>query len=184
MKNRSRSAALFAALAMLAALVLAANAPAAKLGGKTILAPEPQTIDALAAAGVSVTPVGPTSVNGKGIGFPITGGKVDAETLRGKIKHKGGLELSNGQEALTLQRFTVKVGNKNVIRAEVAGGGMVRLAELDLDEAKVKQRGGKIVVSNVDVLLAKRAAKALSGVFGLPDLTGADLGDATVKIVP
>ena len=69
-----------------------------------------------------------------------------------------------------------------MIRAEVAGGGKVRLADLDLSKAKIKQRGGKVVVSNVDVLLAKRAAGALSAVFGLPDLTGADLGDATVKI--
>jgi hypothetical protein len=171
-----------ALLASVATLVLAAAAPAAKLGGKTILAPEPETIDALAAAGVTVTPTGDATVNGKGIGFPITGGKVDAETLAGKIKHKGGLTLSDGHESLTVENFTVKTGAKNVIRAEVAGGGKVRLANLDLDKAKVKRRGGKVVVSNVDVLLAKRAAKALSAVLGLPDLTGADLGDATVKI--
>ena len=112
----------------------------------------------------------------------ITGGKVNAETLEGKIQHKGGLTLANGHESLTVENFTVKIGPKNVIRAEVAGGGKVRLADLDLSKAKIKQRGGKVVVSNVDVLLAKRAAGALSAVFGLPDLTGADLGDATVKI--
>jgi hypothetical protein len=169
-------------LAVLAALTFAVAAPAAKLGGKTILAPEPETIDALAAAGVTVAPAGDVIVNGKGLGFPITRGNVNPETLEGKIEHKGGLTFSNGHESLTVEDFTVKVGDKNVIRAEVAGGGKVRLAELDLDDAKIKQRGSKIVVSNVDVLLAKRAAKALAAVFGLPELTGADLGDATVKI--
>jgi Htaa len=180
--TRLTAAATLAVGALLAALALAPAAGAAKLGGKTIVAPEPATIDALAAAGVTVTPAGAASVNGKGIGFPITGGKVNAETLQGKIEHEGGLTFSNAHESLTVENFTVKVGDKNVIRAEVAGGGKVRLAELDLDEAKIKQRGGKVVVSKVDVLLAKRAAAALSAVFGLPDLTGANIGDATVKV--
>ena len=169
-------------ISLLAVLALAPAAQAAKLDGKTILAPEPATIEALAGAGVMVAPAGDVSVNDKGIGFPITGGNVDAETLRGKIEHKGGLTFSNDHEALTVENFTVKIGEKNVIRAEVAGGGKVRLAELDLDKAKIKERGSKIVVSNVDVLLAKPAAEALSAVFGLPDLAGADVGDATVKI--
>jgi Htaa len=170
------------ALAAVVALAVAPAAHGANLGGKTILAPEPDTVDALSAAGVTVTPTGPVSVNGKGIGFPITGGNANAETLETKIKHRGGLEFSNGHEALGVENFIVKTGTKNVIRAEVAGGGKVRLANLDLSDAKVKTRGSKVVVSNVDVLLAKRAAKALTAVFGLPDLTGADLGDATVKI--
>ena len=181
-KTRLKGAGLAATGVLLAALTVAPAAPAAGLGGKTTLAPETETIDALSAAGVTVAPAGAASVNGKGIGFPITGGKVNAETLEGKIQHKGGLTLANGHESLTVENFTVKIGPKNVIRAEVAGGGKVRLADLDLSKAKIKQRGGKVVVSNVDVLLAKRAAGALSGVFGLPDLTGADLGDATVKI--
>ncbi|MET0927099.1 MAG: hypothetical protein ABWY90_06960, partial [Solirubrobacterales bacterium] len=63
-----------------------------------------------------------------------------------------------------------------------AGGGKVRLADRALPKPKITPRGGKVVVSNVEVVLAKRAAGALSAVFGLPDLTGADLGDATVKI--
>ena len=183
-RTRLTGAATLAVSGLLAALALTPAASAAKLGGKTIVAPEPATIDALAGAGVTVAPAGEATVNGKGIGFPITGGKVDAETLAGKIKHEGGLTFADGHESLTVENFTVKIGDKNVIRAEVAGGGKVRLAELDLDRAKIKERGGKIVVSNVDVLLAKRAAKALSAVFGLPDLTGADLGDAMVKIKP
>jgi hypothetical protein len=173
---------MLAVSALIAALALASVASGAKLGGKTILAPEQETIDALAGAGVTVTPTSEATVNDKGIGFPITSGKVNAETLEGKIKHKGGLTFSNDHESLTVENYILKIGDKNVIRAEVAGGGMVRLAELDLDKARIKERGSKVVVSNVDVLLAGRAAKALSGVFGLPDLTGADLGEATVKI--
>jgi len=174
------------ALVATAALALVAVAPAnaAKLGGKTILAPEAGTLDALGAAGVSVAPSGAANVNGKGIGFPITGGKVNVDNLSGKIVHKGGLTFSSHATSLTVENFVIKLGKKNVIRAEVAGGGHVRLADLDLSKAKLKQRGGKVVVSNVGVDLANKAAKALSATFGLPDLAGADLGVATVKVKP
>jgi hypothetical protein len=53
--TRLTAAATLAVGALLAALALAPAASAAKLGGKTIVAPEPATIDALAAAGVTVT---------------------------------------------------------------------------------------------------------------------------------
>jgi Htaa len=170
--------------AVVATIALAAPANAAKLGGKTIVAPDPATLDALGAAGVSVAPSGPAKVNGKGIGFPITGGKVKADDLTGKIRHKGGLTFSSSSTALTVKNFVIKLGAKNVIRARVAGGGKVRLAVLDLSKAKIKQRGGKVVVSRVGVDLANKAAKALSATFHLPDLAGAHLGDATGKIKP
>ena len=176
--------ALLAAAAILAALALAATAPAAKLGGKTTLAPEMETLDALAAEGVTVTPAGSADVTGKGIAFPITGGKVNVENVSGKVKHSGGLTFSDHGTSLTVEDFVVKVGKKNVIRADVAGGGKVRLADLDLDKAKVKERGGKVVISDVGVLLADKAAEALAATFGLPNLAGADLGTATVKVKP
>jgi hypothetical protein len=172
------------AVTVAATLAFAASAPAAPLGGKTVLAPEAATFDTLAGAGVTVSPTGDASAGSRGIAFPITGGRFDADQVAGKVEHDGGLSFAGNGTSLTLENFVVKVGAKNVIRAEVAGGGHVRLADLDLDRAKIKQRGGKLVISNVDVLLAGRAAAALSAVFGLPDLRGADLGTATVKAKP
>jgi hypothetical protein len=176
--------AVLGALALVAALTMAATAPAAKLGGKTTLAPNGETLDALAAEGVTVAPSGNADVTGKGIAFPITGGKVNVDKVSGKVKHSGGLTFSDHGVSLTVEDFVVKVGKKNVIRASVAGGGKVRLADLDLDKAKIKQRGGKVVISNVGVSLANKAAKALAATFGLPNLAGADLGEATVKVKP
>jgi hypothetical protein len=170
--------------ALVAVLAIAAPAPAAKLGGKTTLAPEAKTLDALAAEGVEVAPAGDAKLTGKGIAFPITGGKVNVEKVSGKIKHSGGLTFAGAGTSLTVENFVVKLGPKDVIRAEVAGGGKVRLADLDLADAKVKQRGGKVVISKVGVLLANKAAKALAATFGLPNLAGADLGEATVKVKP
>ena len=176
--------ALLTAAALVAALALAAAAPAAKLGGKTTLAPQAETFDALAAEGVTVAPAGDAKLTGKGIAFPITGGKVNVDRVSGKVEHSGGLTFSGHGMTLTVENFVVKVGKKNVIRADVAGGGKVRLADLDLDDAKIKQRGGKVVISKVGVLLANKAAKALAATFGLPNLAGADLGEATVKVKP
>jgi Htaa len=176
--------ALLTAAALVAALALAAAAPAAKLGGKTTLAPQAETLDALAAEGVTVAPAGDAKLTGKGIAFPITGGKVNVDRVSGKVKHSGGLTFSGHGTTLTVENFVVKIGKKNVIRADVAGGGKVRLADLDLDDAKIKERGGKVVISRVGVLLANKAAKALAATFGLPNLAGADLGEATVKVKP
>ncbi len=176
--------ALLTAAALVAALALAAAAPAAKLGGKTTLAPQAETFDALAAEGVTVAPAGDAKLTGKGIAFPITGGKVNVDRVSGKVKHSGGLTFSGHGMTLTVENFVVKIGKKNVIRADVAGGGKVRLADLDLDDAKIKQRGGKVVISKVGVLLANKAAEALAATFGLPNLAGADLGEATVKVKP
>lgn len=184
LNSRLVAFALLAAAAIVAALVLAAQAPATKLGGKTILAPEAATFDALAAEGVTVAPAGDAKVTGKGIAFPITSGKLNLDRVSGKVKHSGGLTFSGAGTSLTVEDFVIKLGKKDVIRAEVAGGGKVRLADLDLDEAKIKERGDKVVISNVDVLLANKAAKALATTFGLPNLAGADLGDATVKVKP
>ena len=168
-------------IALIASLALAAAAPAAKLDGKTTLAPKQTTFDSLSAAGVTVAPSGAADAGSSGISFPITGGRFNAEEVVGKIEHKGGLTFSDGHTSLTVKSFVVKVGAKNVIRAKVAGGGHVRLATLDLDKAKVKQTGGKVVISKVGVRLAGKAAKALSATFGLPNLEGADLGAAKVK---
>jgi hypothetical protein len=182
--SRAVGFALLTATALVAALALAAAAPAAKLGGKTTLAPQAETLDALAAEGVTVAPEGDAKLTGKGIAFPITGGKVNVDRVSGKVQHSGGLTFSGHGMTLTVENFVVKVGKKNVIRADVAGGGKVRLADLDLDDAKIKERGDKVVISRVGVLLANKAAKALAATFGLPNLAGADLGEATVKVKP
>jgi hypothetical protein len=182
--RRPAAFALVGSAAIVAALALASHVPAAKLGGKTILAPEAATLDALAAEGVTVAPAGDAKLTGTGIAFPITGGKVNVDDVKGKIKHQGGLTFSDHGSSVTLQGYVIKLGKKNVIRARIAGGGNVRLADLDLDEAKIKERRNRVVISNVGVLLANKAAKALAATFGLPNLAGADLGEAKVKVKP
>ena len=68
---------------------------------------------------------------------------MNVDRVSGKVEHSGGLTFSGHGITLTVQNFVVKVGKKNVIRADVAGGGKVRLADLDLDDAKIKQRAAR-----------------------------------------
>jgi hypothetical protein len=173
------------AMACLATAAMAAKASAAKPGGTTTLAPDPAALEALSAEGVAVAPSGAADLTGKGIAFPITGGKANLDKPRAKIDHSGGLTFSEGATSLTVENFVVKVGKKNIVKAEVAGGGgKVVLADLGLENAEIVAGKKKVVISGVDVLLAEEAAGALAATFGLPDLTGADIGDATVKLKP
>ena len=170
------------AATMAVALVFAGSASAAKLDGKTTLAPKAATFEALAAEGVTVAPVRPATAGGKGISFPITRGNANLDRGKATIRHSGGLRFTEDDTSLTVKNFVVKLGRKDQIQAKVPGAGKVRLADLDISKAKIKESRRKIEVSRVKVLLAKQAAEALSATFGLPDLTGAVLGKATVKV--
>ena len=176
---------LIAATMLIAALALAPAASAAKIsGGKTVLKPRASTFEALADAGVTVAPSGVARANANGIVFPITGGRANVDAPNLKIKHDGGLTFSGAGTSVTLQDYIVRVGKKNVIDSHLAGGDPIRLADLGLGKTKIKQKGGRVIIAKVKVKLARKAAKALSATFGLPNLTGAPLGQATVKVVP
>ena len=173
-----------AAAALAAVLMLSASAGAAgKASGKTILTPKTATLDALAAEGVTVDVAPDASLGNKGIKFPITGGRLSLDNLNGKIKHSGGLTFTGNGVTLTLGDFIVKTGRKNVLRASIDGtDAKIRLAVLNLNRSRLRTRGGRAVVSNVKVLVARRAGRALAATFGVSNYTGAKLGTAEIKI--
>ena len=173
-----------AAAALAAVLMLSASAGAAgKASGKTILTPKTATLDALAAEGVTVNVAPDASLGNKGIKFPITGGRLSLDNLNGKIKHSGGLTFTGNGVTLTLGDFIVKTGRKNVLRASIDGtDAKIRLAVLNLNRSRLRTRGGRAVVSNVKVLVARRAGRALAATFGISNYTGAKLGTAEIKI--
>jgi len=173
-----------AAAALAAVLMLSASAGAAgKASGKTILTPKTATLDALAAEGVAVDVAPDASLGNKGIKFPITGGRLSLDNLNGKIKHSGGLTFTGNGVTLTLGDFIVKTGRKNVLRASIDGtDAKIRLAVLNLNRSRLRTRGGRAVVSNVKVLVARRAGRALAATFGVSNYTGAKLGIAEIKI--
>lgn len=171
------------ALLGLVALLAAVPATAAKLSGKTILAPNGETLDALSSLGVEVEPSGDTKVGGNGVVFPVASGRLDPETGAAKIVHEGGLTFVGMDTELTVESFVVKIGNKNVLKASLPDGGKLRLADLDVSKVKIKEKEDRAVISGVSASLSKKGAKAISETFGIEeDLQGADLGEIKTKI--
>ena len=101
-------------------LLAAPQAQAAKVGldgARTTLTTDPATTSALFGAGIIPLPIAPSAIapttDAARYTFPVTGGKVDADTLAGTIRHSGGLLLAQrdgmGWKALSLSRFTIHV---------------------------------------------------------------------------
>ena len=180
--NRPRIAKLATMTAALVLALVVASPASAKVKDRTILTPNESSLQILSGDGITVTPFGDATVLHRGaIAFPIVNGFLNPDALIGEIKHKGGLTFSDGSgNALTFQNFRLKLGEKDVIRADV-GGGKVRFADLDLVDAHVKDRGDRVVINPIHVALSHRASLVLTEFFGLPSLDGLDLGDAKFK---
>ena len=87
-------------------------------GGSTTLKLDRGTAAALKGLGVSVAPVGRARAGAAGVRFPITGGRIDARTAAGTIRHAGGLRFSAGGRSLTLRAPRVAVGRKIMLSAQ------------------------------------------------------------------
>jgi hypothetical protein len=176
-------------------LVAAPQAQAATVrldGMRTTLTTDPGTTSALFGAGIIPFPIAPSAItptsDAARYTFPVTGGKVDAKTLAGTIRHSGGLLLAQrdgmGWKALSLGKFTIHVTGAPYLSAVVNGGQRVAIADLDLGSANIKKfaKGGRAYVSikNVGVTLNATAMGAVNATFGtaLPD--NVKLGTANV----
>jgi hypothetical protein len=176
-------------------LTAAPQAQAAKVsldGMRTSLTTDPGTTTALFGAGIIPFPMKPSWItptkDAARYTFPVTGGRVDAKTLEGRIYHSGGLLLAQrdgmGWKALSLGKFTIHVTGKPYLSAIVNGGKRLAIADLDLGDAQIKKytKRGRAYVSikNVGVTLNATAMGAINGTFGtaLPD--NVELGTANV----
>ncbi len=150
-------------------------------GGATTLALDPGAAAALQGLGVEASVVAPATAGQGGLGFPITGGKVNAKTFAGTIAHSGGIRLATGATAVELTDFGIQVDDAPDLTALV-GGTRVSILDLDLSGLTTSVRGRAIVLGNVKATLTKGAADALNQVFGTTAFTeGLVLGVATVS---
>lgn len=151
-------------------------------GGVTTLSPDPVAGAALSALNITLGTVGSATAGAGGIGFPITGGKVDAMSLAGSIRHAGsGLVLSRGATAVALTDFVIGIDGSPALAARV-GGQRVEILALDVSQIRRSIDGETIVVENVAARLTAAAAGALNQAFGTSAFaTGLKLGTATVR---
>ena len=144
----------------------------------------------LAGAGISVAPIGAAEI-GLDLAerpealFPITGG--DVTGLAGTIEHDGsGLLLAQGATELPLTNFLIDT------TALVLSGdtplGNVPLFDIGLctDLAGTADQcidgDGSVLLDGFKLSLTDTAAGALTQVFGLPDLTGTQIGVARIDV--
>ena len=152
--------------------------------GSTDLTPDAGTVGVLVGAGVVPAPIAPATVTSGGdFSFPITGGRNDVTTFAGEIRHSGGISLTKGMDVLELTDFTINVDGDPDLTAVVNGGDRVSVLDLDLSGLTVAVDPLDITLGNVAANISADAAAALSATFGLPDVTGALLGNATVNAV-
>jgi hypothetical protein len=158
-------------------------------GVKTQLTTNPATTEVLLDNAIVPLPVRPAGVEsvwkGKALAlrysFPITGGRVNSNTLFGRIDHSGGIlfaNLSNG-DTLKLTKFRIRIDQDPGLSAAVNGDPATRVRILD---AKVRMKGRRVTVKNVDATLTAEAAAALNASLGVGFFAeGIELGTAKVS---
>ena len=125
-------------------------------------------------------PVDPATAGAAGLSFPITGGKANAKTFAGSIRHSGGIRLSRGATSVELTSFTINVDSEPDLTA-LAGGQRLSILNLDLAQLDAQVSGRRITLSGVKASLTATAAGALNQVFSTGAFTeGLVIGTATV----
>ncbi len=150
--------------------------------GSTDLTVDPGAASALQSLGISASPVSPARVAGGALSFPVTGGKLDARTYAGTIRHSGGIALTRGSTRVELTRFTINVDSQPDLVASV-GGSRVSILSLDLAGLKAAVQGRRVTLSGVKVRLTKAAADALNQAFGTSAFQeGLTLGSTVTRV--
>lgn len=153
-------------------------------GGATSLALSATAAGALKTLGVAASPIKPASANADGsLSFPISRGRVNATTLAGIIRHRGGIKLAAGDVKVKLRRFDIVIDDSPQLTALV---GHDRVPILDLDVSGLTKElaadGSSITLGNIKATLTAEAAGALNAAFGVTAFVkGLDFGTATVE---
>jgi hypothetical protein len=148
--------------------------------GATTLALDSGAAAALASLGVQAGPIDPASAAKGGLSFPITGGRLDAKSFAGSVRHSGGIRLSKGSTAVELTSFTINVDSDPDLTALV-GGQRVSILNLDLSQLDAQVRGRRITLAGVRATLTAAAAQALNAAFSTNAFAeGLLIGTATV----
>ena len=137
--------------------------PAQASTGDTSVALDSATVDALVGLGFGIAPVAPGTLTGLEAVFPITGGNLS----EGLIDHSGGLAFTKGGTTTDITDFVINL-NTDILSGSVNGGsGLVPFFDIG---------AGDVLTLNPTL------AGALTTIYGVPDLTGATIGTATVAL--
>lgn len=167
-----------AAICMLATIGAAGAdvRPQGSARGATIVTLNQATIGAVIGLGLTPAPVTPGVLGTDGdelqAAFPIVG-----SVRGGVIQHVGGLSLSTDDTVLRLTNYAIDTNTGRLwASASVDGASVGRLPLFDLGV----EPGSSGCAATASLALSPEAAGALTALFGAPDLSGTDFGDACV----
>ena len=159
---RANSGLVFALFALCATSAL----PATITGGTTSVALDNTFVSTVTGAGITPAAVAPGTLMGTTATFPITGG----DTTTGIIDHSGGLSFTNASNSATIENFVIDL-NTALLSGDVIANGGAPIPSVNLFN----------IGSGNALTINSALATDLSAVFGVPDLTGALVGVATVS---
>jgi hypothetical protein len=140
--------------------------PAAIVGGRTSVALNSSFVGAVTGAGITPAAVAPGTLMGTTATFPITGG----DTTTGIIDHSGGLSFTAGTHSAVIENFVIDLNTMLLSGEVIANGGIPAMGVHLFD-----------IGSGDTLTIDSTLATDLSAVFGVPNLTGATVGVATVS---
>lgn len=150
-------------------------------GGATTLALDAGAASALQSQGIAAAPIAPARAGNAGLRFPITGGRVDAASLAGRIRHSGGIALTRDATRVELRNFTIVIDESPALTARI-GSDRVEILSLDVSAIERSGSGRRVRVSGVVARLTAVAAQALNQAFSTDAFSeGLVLGTATIN---
>jgi hypothetical protein len=131
-------------------------------GGNTTVALDAATVGALTGLGFGISPISPSTLTGLDAVFPITGGNTTTA-----IYHSGGLAFTKGGITTDISDFTINLLTDKITgNVNTATGSTTTFFDIGAGD-----------VLKLDATLAG----ALVSIYGIPNLTGADIGTATIN---
>ena len=149
------------------------------LAGKTCVQLDEGFAAQLGVEEISLGIIEPAFQRGDKVCFPIRGGGIDLEDLRGEILHTGGLSFTKDGTTVELISFIIDttVLEEPVLSGLVVVNGdlldlddppldaRVSLFDLNLTDIHVRQKFKTLIIRNVGLTLTAEAAAALNLVF-------------------
>jgi hypothetical protein len=158
----------------------AAVAPQGIARGTTAVTLDQDTIAAVVGLGLTPAAVKPGVLGTDGgdllAAFPIVG-----NLKSGVIQHTGGLSLSAGGDVLTLTNYYIDLrDDEHPVLTAIATWNGDELGRITLFDLGAPSAGFDCGGTAASLSLDTQAAGALTALFGAPNLTGANFGDACV----
>jgi hypothetical protein len=158
-------------------------------GGQTTVELSDEFVDALGSLGVTPSAIAPgrLSLRKGRVSYPIPGGALDLESLKGDIFHTGGLVLEVPGTKVSLLNFIISTtGEAPVLTGLAAVNGdvvdRIPLFDLELTSDPQLTKWGGLKIKDVIVTLNAVGAETLNTVFGVDAFNeGLLIGTASVK---